>query len=264
MTTTKFIKRIQSRLSDRGIRPNDRAIPLGVIREFYAELPLDDQANPSDEQLNQVCDRLIDYYQASNSQIGTLTKNTAASQLAQSIEEENEAIGPKDEEDNRGTGRITNMEQGQGQDATSYALPPNKEENSSTQNPLSSGIVPREPSQSGLVPQSEVAGMVERTFSDHPELQQQITDYAMERTFSNVSQVQEFLEHLRGVEFNLLVKSLDDHVNRRGSMLTLFNQLLTEQGSKEEARQTSFFSQARSQLGHFEQEMMARLSKTGL
>jgi hypothetical protein len=117
----------------------------------------------------------------------------------------------------------------------------------------------------GLIPQSEVAGMVNQAFANQPtEIQEQITEYAMQRTFSNVSQVQAFLEQLRGMEFNLLVGTLNDHFQRRGSMLTVLDQVLAGQKQKDDEASQSFFVSFNSRLAAFQKEMESRLSKQGL
>lgn len=143
----KFIKRIQSRLSHKGVQFQGRTVPLWKCREFYeAHVPAGDKANPSDEQINLIIELLTAHCSDNllpSETTGTLEKAPAATQLAQSIEEEIEAIAPIEEEDNRGGGRIAEGEMGQG--ATSHTLPP--QENSLMQNPFPSGIVPRESSE---------------------------------------------------------------------------------------------------------------------
>ncbi len=120
-------------------------------------------------------------------------------------------------------------------------------------------------SSSGIIPQNEVKGMVSQAFAGQPqEFKDQISDYAMQHSFLNVRQVQEFLEQLRGMEFNLLVSTLQDHFKRRGSMLTVLNEVITSQQQKDKESSQSFFNSFQSRLASFQQEMETRLSKQGL
>lgn len=258
----KFIKRIQSRLSHKGVQFQGRTVPLWKCREFYeAHVPAGDKANPSDEQINLIVELLTAHCSDNlppSETTGALEKAPAATQLAQSIEEETEAIAPS-EEDNRGGGRVVEGEMGQG--ATSHTLPP--QENSPMQNPA--GIVARESGEGGLIPQGEVKQMVSQAFANQPQdFKDQVTEYALQHSFDNVRQVQEFLEQLRGMEFNLLVNTLNDHFHRRGSMLNLLEEVIEHQKNKDGEASQNFFDNFNSRMSAFQREMAVRLSKTGL
>ncbi|NEP00417.1 MAG: hypothetical protein F6K58_17400 [Symploca sp. SIO2E9] len=117
----------------------------------------------------------------------------------------------------------------------------------------------------GLVPQQQISTMVSKLFNDQPaEIQQQITQYSMERTFTNIREVQSFLENLRDMEFNLMLQTLQDHFNRRGSMLNVLNDVLQQQQAKDEQNRTSFFDSFQNQLTQFQQEMSQKLSQTSV
>jgi hypothetical protein len=124
---------------------------------------------------------------------------------------------------------------------------------------------PAQQSSSGIIPQNEVKGIVSQVFAGQPqEFKDQISEYAMQHSFLNVRQVQEFLEQLRGMEFNLLVSTLQDHFKRRGSMLTVLNEVITSQKQKDKESSQSFFNSFQSRLASFQQEMETRLSKPSL
>ncbi len=124
---------------------------------------------------------------------------------------------------------------------------------------------PAQQSSSGIIPQNEVKGMVSQVFAGQPqEFKDQISEYAMQHSFENVRQVQEFLEQLRGMEFNLLVNTLQDHFKRRGSMLTVLNEVITSQKQKDKESSQGFFNSFQSRLASFQQEMETRLSKQSL
>lgn len=115
------------------------------------------------------------------------------------------------------------------------------------------------------IPQDEVKGMVAQVFSNQPaEFTNQVTEYALQHSFENVRQIQEFLEQLRGMEFNLLVQTLTDHASRRGSMLTVLNEVLDGQRQKDQENRTNFFGSFHSRLNQFQQEMESKLSKQSI
>jgi hypothetical protein len=114
-------------------------------------------------------------------------------------------------------------------------------------------------------PQTEVKDLVAQAFTGQPqEVKDQITEYALQHSFENVRQVQNFLEQLRGMEFNLLTKTLQDHFNRRGSMLTVLNEVIQNQQQKDQESRNSFFGSFQTRLTSFQQEMELKLSKPGL
>lgn len=103
-------------------------------------------------------------------------------------------------------------------------------------------------------PQAEVKDLVVQAFTSQPqEVKDQITEYALQHSFENVRQVQDFLEQLRGMEFNLLTKTLQDHFYRRGSMLTVLNEVIQNQQQKDQESQNSFFGNFQTRLTSFQQ-----------
>ena len=115
------------------------------------------------------------------------------------------------------------------------------------------------------IPQSEITGMVNQLFANQPPaLKDQLTDYAMQHAFGDVRQVQEFLEQLRSMEFELMIQTLQDHMKRRGSMLSLLNGIISNQQHQDQESKDSFFAKTQTNLDAFRREMEARLAKQTL
>jgi hypothetical protein len=120
-------------------------------------------------------------------------------------------------------------------------------------------------SQPGTIAQSDIQSLVSETFANQPqEVKDQITTFAAQHSFENIRQVQDFLDQLRSMEFSLLVKTLQDHFNRRGIMLNTLNDLLLNQQEKDQQERERFFHQSQNLLMTFQQEMETRLSRDGL
>jgi len=120
-------------------------------------------------------------------------------------------------------------------------------------------------SQPGTIAQSDIQSLVSETFANQPqEVKDQITTFAAQHSFDNIRQVQDFLDQLRSMEFSLLVKTLQDHFNRRGMMLSTLNDLLLNQQEKDQQERERFFHQSQNLLMTFQQEMETRLSRDGL
>jgi hypothetical protein len=112
---------------------------------------------------------------------------------------------------------------------------------------------------------SQVTDLVGSFFANQPtEVKDQITEYALQQSFSNVRQIQEFLEQLRGMEFSLLAQTLQDHCSRRGSMIDQLNSLIGSQGKTEQQKRDDFFDQFNSRIQQFQEEMKGRLAKQTL
>jgi hypothetical protein len=92
----------------------------------------------------------------------------------------------------------------------------------------------------------------------------QVTEYALQHSFEDVRQVQDFLEQLRSMEFDLLIRTLQDHFSRRDSMLNVLNNVLAGQTKSDEAKRQDFLGRFNNQVTSFRREMEARLSKQGL
>lgn len=260
--TNDIVKRIQSRV--KAATGAERSIPMDICRKAYLDI-VSDPPSPTEEEIRQVTQALINgiVVEVETTSIEPITsseptvtpeESAAAFQLAQPDEEETEAIAPETEE-------------GQSEPNTlSLAQEPENATPSAPKAYSSSGIVPQpSPGESGTIPHTQVQQMVSQAFANQPQdFKDQITEYALHHSFDNARQVQEFLEQLRGIEFDMLVNILNDHFNRRGSMLNLLKVVLDQQKQKDGESSQNFFSNFNSQLLDFQREMQSRLSKTGL
>ena len=225
---TKYAKRIQSRLATRGFKYS-----LQQCREALTHQVGENQ--PSLEDISTV----VDFLQSLPSELTTVTTNQIEQvDIDEPVEESNSLEIPG---------------QSVEQPEKDQELQPEQQHTLTTT------------ASSGLVPQQQISTMVEKLFNDQPaEIQQQITQYSMERTFTNIREVQSFLESLRDMEFNLMIQTLQDHFNRRGSMLNVLNEVLQQQQAKDEQSRTSFFDSFQTQLTQFQQEMSQKLSQTSV
>jgi hypothetical protein len=229
----RFVKRIQSRLSDKRI-----SLTKSQCREAYqAVIPKSDWESPSNEQLCQVVEYVKtqtrnDIHQPATVETSTLT--VSEPEMLEPIQPQTFEVPVAAPEEIPAIAAIT-------------------------QQPAPSAITPAN------IPQSEITGLVDQVFaSQPPALKEQLTDYAMQHAFGDVRQVQEFLEQLRSMEFELMVQTLQDHMKRRGSMLTLLDNLIATQKHEDQERKDSFFSKSQSSLEAFRLEMSNRLSKQSL
>lgn len=251
----KFVKRLQTRLSRQGFSFNKQQ-----IREVYQSLVKDDSA-PTEAEMSSVINKLkfqLKMSEVNSSQLAiseTEISEDLVEQIPQSepieITLENpgiwETLEPPAEQ-------LEPQENAPAEQLNEVSALTNVEENK-----------PAQQSSPGIIPQNEVKGMVSQVFAGQPQaFKDQISEYAMQHSFENVRQVQEFLEQLRGMEFNLLVNTLQDHFKRRGSMLTVLNEVITSQKQKDKESSQSFFNSFQSRLASFQQEMETRLSKQSL
>ena len=260
-----FIKRIQSRLKYNGISASK-----AECREAYCQLITQENwNNPSAEQVLLVVQKLTEWVDNDELETEVIEQETSydeaidepekISDLVEQISQpETFEITPSTHPDIWETLELPAEQSEQSENAPAEQLNEasaltNVEENK-----------PSLPSNE-IISQNQVKGMVLQVFANQPqEFKEQVTEYALANSFANVRQVQEFLEQLRGMEFNLLVNTLQDHFNRRGSMLTVLNDVLTNQKTKDDEANQSFFVNFNSQLTAFQTEMTAKLSKSGL
>lgn len=270
---TDYIKQIQTKVN-REIRKLNKELGVSKsqVREVFDALGLDTES-PGQDELEIVFSEMVNQF--SSQQTNTLSTDkpaedglVVASQAIESVEipaPEIIEITSESHPDLWETLQPPAEESQSVEEASAIAPIPQDESTSESALAKSESSLPAQPSASGLIPQSQVAGMVNQAFSDQPpQLQQQITEYAMERTFTNVREVQSFLEQMRSMEFDLMVKTLQDHFQRRGSMLTVLNEVLAGQKQKDDEASQAFFGNFNSRLVAFQQEMEARLSKQGL
>ncbi len=251
----KFIKRLQTRASRQGLSFNKQQ-----IREVY-QSAVKELESPTKEEMDQVIEKLKSFSQqaleeSANGQLAVIANTEIEKPETLEITPDSnpdiwETLQPPTEEaEPEKNASATNEEE------------PNQLEPTE---PIALAKADLPTQNNGIIPQSEVKDLVSATFANQPqEFKDQVTEYALEHSFDNVRQVQEFLEQLRGMEFNLLMNTLQDHFNRRGSMLNVLNEVLTGQKQKDEVSRQDFLNSFHNRLANFQQEIEARLTKQGL
>lgn len=265
LTMDDFLKRIQSRLKYNGITASK-----AECREAYCQLiPQENWNNPSADQVLLVVQKFTEWSDKNESDTEEVEQETSYSQAIK------EPLVSSDLIEQISQPETFEITQSSYPDIWEIIQPPveqpEPQENAPAEqlNEASALLNVEEnkpPLQSNeIISSHQVKGMVLQVFANQPqEFKEQVTEYALANSFTNVRQVQEFLEQLRGMEFNLLVNTLQDHFNRRGSMLTVLNDVLTNQKTKDDEASQSFFTSFNSQLAAFQTEMESRLSKSGL
>ncbi len=236
----KFVKRVQSRLSHSGI-----SLSKSECREAYQAVVAEASwESPSEAQLVEV----VEYVK--NRGVNNIHQSTTVETTSLAISEP-EVSGDE----------LEPIPQPETFDIPVEDMPclqPPEDSALSTQS-APGAITP------GSMAQSEVTDIVGQVFKNQPpEVKNQITEYALQHSFDNVRQLQEFLEQLRSMEFSLMTQTLQDHFSRRGSMLTQLNNLIQGQQQKDQEQRTDFFDRFQNQLNSFHQEMQQRLSKQSL
>ena len=233
----RFVKRVQSRLTYNGIslaKPECRKAYQTVVPESAWE-------SPSDEQLAQVVEYVKNYVKNDiqpEPAALAITEPEVSGDLLEPIPQPEIVKIPVED--------------------MPALQPPTQHSALSTQHSQESAIA-------SPIPQSEVTGIVNQVFATQPPaLKEQLTDYAMQHAFGDIRQVQEFLEQLRSMEFELMVQTLQDHVKRRGSMLALLDEIITGQKQQDQKGKTDFFNRSQQSLTSFREEMMSRLARTSL
>jgi hypothetical protein len=236
----KFVKRVQSRLTYNGIQSN-----MAQCREAYLSVvPESDWESPSDDQLAQV----VEYVKSQSK--NHIQEPVAALTIAE----------PEVSEDLLEPIPQPEIFEIPVEDMPCLQPPAQPEpQHSALSTQTESAIAPSN------VPQAEITGIVNQVFANQPPaLKDQLTDYAMQHAFGDVRQVQEFLEQLRSMEFELMVQTLQDHMKRRGSMLTLLDNIIATQKHQDQERKDSFFAKTQTELNAFRREMESRLAKQSL
>jgi hypothetical protein len=248
----KFVKRLQTRLSRQGF-----SFSKQQIRAAYQSIVKDHLA-PSEAEMSSVINKLKFQLKTSfASSTLTIAKTEVSQDLVEQISQSETLEITQSSHPDIWETLEPSIEQ------------PTLQENASTEQSNSASALTNteenKPSlqSSEIISQNQVKSMILQVFANQPqEFKEQVTEYALQHSFENVRQVQEFLEQLRGMEFNLLVKTLQDHFNRRGSMLTVLNDVLTNQKTKDDEASKSFFANFNSQIAAFQTEMTAKLSKS--
>ena len=231
----KFVKRIQSRLSYQGF-----SVSKQQCRNVYKTV-VKNPSSPTDEEMNTVVEQLKAPFISQEET--TNEDHPISSPKTLDITPEThpdiwQTLSPPEPDQPNLESALTSQEEHQ---------------------PI------QQSSQPGTIAQSDIQSLVSETFANQPqEVKDQITTFAAQHSFDNIRQVQDFLDQLRSMEFSLLVKTLQDHFNRRGMMLDTLNNLLLNQQAKDQQERERFFHQSQNLLMTFQQEIETRLSRDGL
>lgn len=246
----KYIKRIQTR-----VRRQGRKVTKQDCRDVYQQV-VNSLESPTDTEINTVVETLLqENHPISSPETLDITPDTHPDIW--------QTLSPPNPESARisylGGDKAEGKEQGGKEEGNNNCVGElgitSPEEHQSIQ----------QSSQPGTIAQSDIQSLVSETFANQPqEVKDQITTFAAQHSFENIRQVQDFLDQLRSMEFSLLVKTLQDHFNRRGMMLSTLNDLLLNQQEKDQQERERFFHQSQNLLMTFQQEMETRLSRDGL
>jgi len=238
----KYIKRIQTRVRRKG-----RKVTKQDCRDVYQQV-VNSLESPTDTEINTVVETLLQEKQPiSSPETLDITPDTHPDIW--------QTLSPLDENKAEGRGqKAEGKEEGNNNCVGELGITSPEEPQSIQQS-----------SQPGTIAQSDIQSLVSQTFANQPqEVKDQITTFAAQHSFDNIRQVQDFLDQLRSMEFSLLVKTLQDHFNRRGMMLDTLNDLLLNQQEKDQQERERFFHQSQNLLMTFQQEIETRLSRDGL
>lgn len=259
-----YIKRLQTRASRKGIKAT-----LQQCREVYQSI-VGDLENPLEDEMSAALEKLEQLNSPAQEEEPTMTEGLV---VASETGIEQPSITEITPESNPDIWEILQppveepqpTQKPQPEPAENFALAPSPAE-LPTKSDSSLVPTPNNPQLiTGLIPQGHIEGLVSKTFANQPQgFKDRITDYALQHSFEDVRQVQDFLEQLRTMEFDLLVQTLQDHFSRRDSMLTVLNTVLTSQKKSDEAKRQDFLDSFTSQVQGFKREMEAKLAKTGL
>jgi len=243
----KYIKRIQTR-----VRRQGRKVTKQDCRDVYQQV-VNTLESPTETEINTVVETLLQEKQPiSSPETLDITPETHPDIW--------QTLSPLDENKAEGRGqKAEGKEEGGKEEGNNNCVGElditSPEEHQSIQ----------QSSQPGTIAQSDIQSLVSQTFANQPqEVKDQITTFAAQHSFDNIRQVQDFLDQLRSMEFSLLVKTLQDHFNRRGMMLSTLNDLLLNQQEKDQQERERFFHQSQNLLMTFQQEIETRLSRDGL
>lgn len=229
---SKFAKRLQSRLSSRGVK-----VSLGQCRE--ALLDKTGGSYPTDEQMAQVMEMLsVAIEEQEESTLATV--ETQATLSTDAWQEELSEPGA-DLEDTTDTWQ-EQIDQEPEPQATPLAT--------TAKNALET------------ISKELVHQRVEATFSDQPvALKEQILSYSTEQTFQDIEELEDFLSELRAMEFDLLIKILNQHCQQRGSMLNLVTGVIDGQREADGVLRKKYRDTFRQNLSQFQSQMEARFSQ---
>jgi hypothetical protein len=246
----KFIKRIQTRLSAKGL-----SVTKSQVREAYkSTVGKECWENPTEEQVSAVVTYIT--LVISDPDLSLPSEGTLALSDQSFVEVSPNQVKPIPQPEIYQV-PVENLP------CLQPPTPQEKPEESALAQTIPSALETSVSSSS--ISKVDVTGIVKEVFASQPsEVQEKISEYALQQTFANVRQIQTFLEELRGMEFNLMVETMRDHFERRGGLMTELNNLIDSQQSKDEGKRSDFFDQIHNRMQQFQVEMSQKLAKQNI
>lgn len=233
----KFIKRIQTRASRKGI-----SVSKQQVRDAY-QVVVEDWENPTEQEIISVIENLE-------------AQTVAVSDLTIPQPEIIEVTPQDDIWENL----EPPVEQNQAQEAIAPVNSPVNDQKA----PLATTQPSNLPTSTGLTT-DQLQSQIEEKFKGYPlDIKKQITDYAAQNTFSNLNQAQDFLEQLRSMEFTLMMQLLTDHNSKRQNLASILNQELDKLNGRDAAQQNDFFLSSQNHLEHMKQTILTRMAQSAI
>lgn len=242
----RYAKRIQSRLSNRGYRYTLEQCRQALINHVGENVP-------SEIDLVSVTGKLTNQAQSQEKKSTELaTVEATASEIEETIEQSDlEIPQPEISEDLSEHPDIAPLLNPQQDDA--WSEPESALTKSEPGSPLET------------VTNELVQQKVEQTFSSQPvALKEQILNYSTEQTFQDAEELEEFLENLRAMEFEVLLSTLKAHCEHRGAMLNVLTGVIDEQQKKDSETRKKHRQNYQDRLNQFNQHMGQRLATNRL
>lgn len=249
----KFIKRIQTRASRKGI-----SVSKQQVRDAY-QVIVEDTEKPTEQELIAV----IEHLEAQTVESSELTlQQPETIEVTPENDDIWENLEPPVEENQEQEAIIS----GSAQSAiASVEASVNSPVNAPLATTQPSNLQPSNlPTSNGLTT-DELQNQIEEKFKGYPlDIKKQITDYAAQNTFSNLNQAQDFLEQLRSMEFTLMMELLTDHNSKRQNLASIFQQELDKLNGRDTAQQNDFFVSSRESLEHMKQVILTRMAQSAI
>jgi hypothetical protein len=210
----KFIKRLQTRLSRKGVR-----LSKSQIRDAYTQVVLEPES-PSDEEIVYVIEQLEAQYQAPSHEPSTDLSTTE--QAAPITQQETQPMTP----------------------AQTTPQPSNSTLATSNHSAISQA------SSADLgVTQQQIQQAVEQQFGkENVETKQAILNYVAQDTFSTAQELQQALGKLRQMRLDILMKLINDHNQASGNDEDLLKTALLNATAQRQRETEDFFGSFENQL----------------
>jgi hypothetical protein len=211
----KFIKRLQTRVSRKGI-----SVSKSQVREVYTQIVTQPES-PSDEEMSAVIQKLEAQYQAPSSEPATDLTTTEQSTPVQQQEEPQQMTPAQPPAQ-----------------PSSSTLATSSRSSQSLTSQVNLGIT-----------QEQIQQAVEQQFGkENVETKQAILNYVAQDTFATAQELQAALSKLRQMRLDILMKLISDHNQASSSDETLLKSALLQASASRQRESADFFDSFNSQL----------------